>query len=199
MRLVDRAAGGAPRRVRLALDWLVTGVVAVAFVLAFEAEVARPFRIPSESMEPTLHCARPATGCDATMSDRVIACIVCYRLSAPARGQIVVFHAPALAATRCSEGGIYVKRLIGLPGDTWQEVNGSVLIDGRKLAEPYVEPSLRDDRTIAPIHIPAGDYFMMGDNRANSCDSRSWGVVPRSALIGPVVLTYWPPDRLTIR
>jgi signal peptidase I len=92
-----------------------------------------------------------------------------------------------------------VKRLIGLPGDTWSERNGFVYIDGKKLNEPYVQPSRRDSRTIAPIKIPQGQYFMMGDNRSSSCDSRAWGTVPKKDLIGKVFATYWPPSRITIR
>jgi signal peptidase I len=92
-----------------------------------------------------------------------------------------------------------VKRLIGLPGETWEERNGYVYIDGKKLDEPYVKPSRRDPRTIAPIKIAKDHYFMMGDNRSQSCDSRAWGTVPKKNLIGKVFATYWPPNRITIR
>jgi len=175
---------------------------AIAFVLAFEAEVAKPYRIPSASMEPTLHCARPVDGCRATFSDRVITCEICYRFAAPQRGQIVVFHAPAAAAHACTRAGVFVKRLIGLPGETVHEDGNSYIwVDGRRLSEPYVSAVARAadatyrDRT---WHVPNGDYFMVGDNRGDSCDSRAWGAVPRSSLVGPVVLTYWPPTRLTL-
>jgi signal peptidase I len=202
MRLLDRATGRLPRRWRIGADWLVTLAVAIGFVLVFEAEVAKPFRIPSSSMEPTLHCARPADGCEAWSSDRVIACEICYRFAAPERRQIVVFHAPA-AAEVCGDGspGTFVKRLIGLPGETVHEDGaGRIWIDGRRLSEPYVTAaSLVGDRYRNQTwQVPAGSYFMLGDNRGGSCDSRMWGSVPRSSLIGPVVMTYWPPTRVSI-
>jgi signal peptidase I len=178
--------------VRKALDWIVTIALATAFVLVFEAEVAKPFRIPTGSMEPTLHCAKPGEDCEATYSDRVVANRLAYRFGDPKRGQIVVFNAPKNA---CGIGGTFVKRLIGLPGDTVSEHRGVVSVNGKRLTEPYVDPRLRDHLTDT-WHVPKGSYFFMGDDRANSCDSRSWGAVPRADLIGPVVLTYWPPNRL---
>jgi signal peptidase I len=202
MRLVSRATRGLPTPARIAVDWGVTILLAIGFVLAFEAEVAKPFRIPTASMEPTLHCARPGQACEATFSDRVVACELCYRLSGPRRGQIVVFHAPAEAAVRCSAAGIYVKRLIGMPGDTVHEDGGGFIwVDGRRLNEPYVTASARGadiDNRGRTWHVPADGYFMMGDNRGGSCDSRVWGAVPRSSLVGPVILTYWPPNRISV-
>ncbi len=193
---VDRLTEGLPRGWRVTIDWLVTIVGAIAIVLAIKAWVVNPYRIPSSSMEPTLHCARPDSGCEARFSDRVLACRFCYHFWSPRRGDIVVFKTPPLAAIRCGEGGTFVKRLIGLPGETISEKTGYVYINGKKLNEPYIQSSRRDTRTIAPEKIPKGHYFMMGDNRASSCDSRSWGTVPRKDLIGNVFATYWPPNRL---
>jgi signal peptidase I len=181
-----------------ALDWVATIACAIAFVLVFQAEVAKPYRIPSSSMEPTLHCAKPAAYCRAKFSDRVIVNRLAYRFGSPKRRQIVVFKAPG-AASRCAAGdggSTFVKRLIGLPGDRVSERNGFVFVDGKRLREPYIEPAFRDHRT-ASWRVPAGHYFFLGDDRVNSCDSRVWGSVPRSSLIGPVVLTYWPPNRIS--
>jgi signal peptidase I len=197
--MVDWLTKGLPRGWRITIEWLVTIVGALLIVLAVKQWIVNPYRIPSSSMEPTLHCARPGAECEAGFSDRVLTCRFCFLFRAPRRGDILVFHTPPLAATRCGLGGIYVKRLIGLPGDTWSERNGYVYIDGRRLNEPYVRPDRRDTRTITPIRIAMGQYFMMGDNRSDSCDSRSWGTVPRQDLIGPVFATYWPPQRLAIR
>ena len=183
----------------MTIDWLVTIVGAIAIVLAIKAWVVNPYRIPSSSMEPTLHCARPGSECEARFSDRVLACRFCYRFWSPKRGDIVVFHTPPLADARCGAGGTFVKRLIGLPGDTWEERAGYVYIDGKRLDEPYIKPARRDARTITPIKIPPRHFFMMGDNRSSSCDSRAWGSVPRKNLIGKVFATYWPPSRITIR
>jgi signal peptidase I len=196
---IDHLTEGLPHGWRVTIDWLVTILGAIAIVLAIKAWVVNPYRIPSSSMEPTLHCARPDTGCEARFSDRVLACRFCYRLWSPKRGDIVVFHTPPLADVRCGAGGTFVKRLIGLPGETWEERAGYIYINGKRLDEPYVKPDRRDARTISPIKIKPGHYFMMGDNRSSSCDSRAWGTVPRGNLIGKVFATYWPPGRVTIR
>jgi signal peptidase I len=190
---------GLPHGWRVTIDWLVTIVGAIAIVLAIKAWVVNPYRIPSSSMEPTLHCARPGSECEARFSDRVLACRFCYRLWSPKRGDIVVFHTPPLAEARCGAGGTFVKRLIGLPGELWEERGGYIYIDGKPLKEPYIKAARRDSRTIAPIRIGQGMYFMMGDNRISSCDSRAWGTVPHKNLIGKVFATYWPPGRITIR
>jgi signal peptidase I len=189
-----------PRGWRIAIDWVVTIVGAIAIVLAIKAWVVNPYRIPSSSMEPTLHCARPGAGCEARFSDRVLANRFIYRFRSPHRGEIVVFKTPPLAKTRCGAGGTFVKRLIGLPGETWQEKNGFIYINGQRLDEPYVKPDRRDTGTSYPRRkIPPGMYFMMGDNRTQSCDSREWGPVPRKNLIGPVFFVYWPPNRIGFR
>jgi signal peptidase I len=202
MRVLDRGRSRLPRRWRTAFDWFLTIGIAVGVVLAFEAEVAKPFRIPSASMEPTLHCAHPADGCEARFSDRVLACEICLRLSGPKPGQIMVFHSPLGAKRRCGVGGIYVKRVIGLPGDRVRENAASYLVvNGRRLEEPYISSAVRAGDTTyrgSSWRVPPGEYFMVGDNRGNSCDSRVWGAVPRSALLGVVVATYWPPSRLSL-
>jgi len=203
---VDRLFPNLPHGWRVALDWVVTIAGAVGIVLAIKAWVVNPYRIPSSSMEPTLHCARPGPGCEARTSDRVLANRFIYHFRAPHRGEIIVFHTPPLAKQECGPGGTFVKRLIGLPGDVWEERNGYVYIDGRKLDEPYVRPERRDSEThtLADIppkgkytKIPKDMYLMMGDNRISSCDSRRWGLVPKPNLIGPVFATYWPPSRIS--
>jgi signal peptidase I len=196
---IDRLTRGLPHPVRVALDWILTLAVAFAVVLTLKVEVANPYRIPSSSMEPTLRCAKPAAGCDATFSDRVIANRLAYRFRDPHRGDIVVFTAPPAAKQRCTEGGTFVKRIVGLPGEVLSERGGFVYVDGKRLNEPYVQRSRRDNETQTWARIPKGEYFMMGDNRADSCDSRQWGPVPRANLIGPVLMTYWPLDRISFR
>jgi signal peptidase I len=188
-----------PNPARIALDWIITLGIAVAVVLTVKVEVANPYRIPSASMEPTLQCARPAAGCDGSFSDRVIANRLAYRFHDPHRGDIVVFNAPAAAAQQCSEGGTFVKRIVGLPGEVVSERLGFVYINGKPLKEPYVESRRRDSMTRTWPRLSKGDYFVMGDNRAASCDSRMWGAVPRKNLIGPVLLTYWPLNRISFR
>jgi signal peptidase I len=146
----------------------------------------KTYRVPSSSMEPTLHCARPGVGCEANEMDFVAAHP--YGSHKPARGDLVVFRTPPLARIKCGSGGTYIKRLIGLPGERWAERRGFVYIDGGKLNEPYIRPDRRDDQSFAGGRIPRDRYLLLGDNRASSCDSRIWGLVPRSNLIGWVFL-----------
>ena len=186
------------------IDWVITILGAVLIVFAVKAWVVNPYRIPSPSMEPTLHCARPEPDCEAGTSDRILANRFIYRFHPPRRGDIVVFHAPEAARRECL-GGIFVKRIIGLPGEVWSEKAGLTYINGRRLAEPYIAPARRDSDTkelvdIPPVgtmrRIPPRMFLVEGDNRAHSCDSRVWGLVPRANIIGKVALTYWPVDRI---
>jgi signal peptidase I len=200
---LERLFPNLSRRQRSALDWALTIVFAVLIVLGLKAWVVNPYRIPSASMEPTLHCGRPTDGCEAGSSDRVLANRFIYHFRDPKRKEIVVFNAPERAALIC-ERGVYVKRIIGVPGDRWQERDGYVYIDGKRLNEPYVKPDRRDHESLqlsdilpGATVIPKGAYLMMGDNRSQSCDSRRWGLVPRSSLIGEVFLTYWPLGRIS--
>jgi signal peptidase I len=192
------------RRQRTLIDWIVTLVVAVVIVLAVKAWIVNPYRIPSSSMEPTLHCARPEIGCLADSSDRVLANRFIYHFRDPKRKEIVVFTPPPRSRLLCPGGGnVYVKRIIGLPGERWEERRGYVYINGKRLDERYIEPDRRDNKsyTLSQLRpgatrIPRDMYVMMGDNRRQSCDSRVWGLVPRSSIIGEVFLTYWPVSRL---
>jgi signal peptidase I len=196
---IDRLTTALPAPWPTVIDWVVTIVVAVGAVLAIKAWVVNPYRIPSSSMEPTLHCAEPQPGCLANYSDRVLANRFIYHFRDPHRGDIVVFNTPPLALEKCGAGGTFVKRIIGLPGDTVSERKGRVSINGQPLDEPYVPQSERNPRANGRWTVPQGAYFMMGDNRAQSCDSREWGSVPRSDLIGPVFAVYWPPQRISFR
>jgi signal peptidase I len=200
---VDRLTHRLPRPYRVAIDWVVTVVGAVAIVLAIKQWVVNPYRIPSSSMEPTLHCARPAPGCEASSSDRVLANRFIYHFRDPHRGEIVVFNTPGRAKQECGAGGTFVKRLIGLPGDAVREDEKAFLwINGKKLNEPYISAKRRDEDVTNREEswtVPEGEYFFVGDNRGESCDSRRWGSVPRNDLIGPVFATYWPPKRISLR
>jgi signal peptidase I len=195
-----------PRGWRVALDWAITIAGAIAIVLAVKAWVVNPYRIPSSSMEPTLHCAKPAPYCQSRFSDRVLANRFIYRFRDPHRGEIIVFDTPKkngvdLASAACGAGGTFVKRLIGLPGERIHEDGqGFIFVNGKKLNEPYVLPVARQsdiDNRNRTWTVPKGSYFFMGDNRWQSCDSRRWGAVPRSNLIGKVFFTYWPPNRIS--
>jgi len=201
MRILDRTESRIPRPWRTIVDWFVTIAVAIAFVLAFQAQVAKPYRIPSPSMEPTLHCAKPVANCEGRFSDRVIANRLAYRFRDPERGDIVVFKAP-VTADRCglNDGGsAFVKRVIGLPGEIVSARAGVIHINGDRLIEPYIAPSRLGHENRKWPRVAPNHYLVLGDNRMQSCDSRTWGTVPRNDLIGPVALTYWPPGRLSFR
>jgi signal peptidase I len=203
---------GLPRSVRVTLDWILTIAGAIIIVFALKLWVVNPYRIPSSSMEPTLNCAKgpAAVGCLGDSSDRVLACRICLAFGRnPSRSDIVVFNTPTEAALKCGEGGTFVKRVIGLPGETVKEDdNGFIWVrkpgakNFFKLKEPYLTASRRlaDSAHFGEVwHVPANSYFMMGDNRSQSCDSRTWGSVPRNKLIGIVFFVYWPPDRIGFR
>jgi signal peptidase I len=200
---LDRVTGRLPRRARIAVDWIVTIVGAIAIVLAIKAWVVNPYRIPSSSMEPTLHCARPAPGCEARFSDRVLANRFIYHFHSPHRGDVIVFETPAAAKAKCGAGGTFVKRIIGLPGERVQmrlrRGAAYAYIDGKRLDEPYIQKDRRDIGPAETYRVPLGHYFVMGDNRAQSCDSRVWGSVPEQNIIGKVFMTYWPPLRISFR
>ena len=196
---IDRLTAPLPPPWRTIADWVLTIVIAVGAVLAIKAWVVNPYRIPSSSMEPTLHCAGPEQGCTARYSDRVLAVRFLYHIRDPKRGDVAVFDTPPRARVACSATGTFVKRIIGLPGDRLAQLNGVVFVNGTRLAEPYLEAGRRGGRDFGPIKVPKDRYFVMGDNRKASCDSREWGTVPRPNLIGPVFAVYWPPQRIGFR
>ncbi len=173
-------------------------ILAVAFGLAYVVQgwIVKPYRIPTVSMVPTLKVG------DMVLANRFI-----YHLHPPRRGDVVVFHPPGYGdepqrGTTHEASVNYIKRVIGLPGETVQITNGVVSIctaphvGCHALHEPYVNPNQRDHSSMKPFTVPAGDYFMMGDNRADSEDSRVWGPLPGRNIIGKAFVVYWPLDRL---
>ena len=117
-------------------------------------------------------------------------------LRGPQRGDVVAVRVPPRASV-CGVAGVFVKRVVALPGETFAERSGVVYVDGRRLREPYVKQ--RDVESFAKRRVPDDSYFVLGDARSRSCDSRVWGGVPRSNLIARVVAIYWPPSRLALR
>ena len=176
------------------LLWAVglAGGVVVLVVLT-----SHTYRIPSSAMEPTLRCGKPGPGCTGGSDDRII--VPRFLFKSVRRGDLIAFKTPPLARARCGAGGTYVKRVVGLPGERIGERSGSIVLNGRRLREPYVERTRRDNQTYAPRRVPAGAYFVLGDNRSQSCDSRIFGPIPKGNIIGRVVITYWPPTRIGFR
>lgn len=180
---------------------LVVLVVLAAGLLVLILLTSKTYRTPSSAMESTLHCAKPAAGCEAEHGDRVLASKVVYRFRDPRRGDIVAFRIPEAGTFACNSffGEVFIKRIVVLPGERWREQGGFIFVNGEKLAEPYVKPDSRDSVDIPQSKVPNGQYILLGDNRSSSCDSRQWGPVPRKNLIGPLVATYWPLSRISIR
>jgi signal peptidase I len=176
------------------VDLLLTLVVAVGIAYVVQLAIVKPYRIPSGSMERTFH-----------VGDRVLAARFLYRFEDPHRGDILIFHPNGIGDRALAGDHVasttFTKRLIGLPGDWVQATGGHVQIctgpAGKgcsTLKEAYVSSTQQD---FGPIHVPAGRYFMMGDNRAFSDDSRDWGTIAKRQIIGRAFMTYWPPDRIS--
>jgi len=182
----------------------IIATIGLALLLAesVQAAIVKPFVIPSESMEPTL-----------IPTQRVLVNRLAYDFGSPQRGDIVVFHPPVSLSCPenvpitepCPQSGphassqYFVKRVIGVPGDRIALRNGHPVINGKVLTdEPYIMPcgGATDCTMPRAITVPRGEYFMLGDNRGDSDDSRFWGPVPESWIIGEVFATYWPPDRI---
>jgi len=154
-------------------------LLGVLLAVAVTLFVMQGFCVSGECMQPHLY-----TG------ERVLANKLAYQLGAPKRGEIVIFNYPK------DPKQIYVKRVIGLPGETVAIQNGSVSINGKRLPEPYKTFAAHGD--MAPRRVPSGQYFVMGDNRDVSDDSRYWGDLPRYDIIGEAVACYWPPSRCQV-
>ena len=172
---VTRATRGLPRGWRIAIDWVVTIVGAIAIVLAIKAWVVNPYRIPSSSMEPTLHCARPSPGCEARFSDRVLANRFIYHFRKPHRGDIIVFKTPPLAKVEVRRRRDVRQAADRTPGG---DLAGEERVHLHRRQEADRALHQGDRATPAPRirrKIPDGMYFMMGDNRTQSCDSASGG------------------------
>lgn len=183
--------------------------LALGLALGIQAFVVKPYQIPSESMEPTLD-----------VGQRVLVNRFLYHLKDPAIGDIVVFNPPAGAerGNQCGaakptgapcptptpekSGVNFIKRIVAGPGDMLSVHDGHPVVNGvEKTDESYIKPCRPgggECNLPTPIKIPADHYFMMGDNRGQSDDSRFWGPVPRDWIIGQAFATYWPPDRVGI-
>ena len=178
-----RAGGGAPRHRRAVIEWIVLVVVALAVAFLARQYVFQLFYIPSESMVPALE-----------VNDQVFVNKLAYDFGDPKRGDLVVFERPHDWNVEVAD---LVKRVVGLPGEQIEGRDGAVYVNGRRLDEPYLEEGVRTG-DFGPITVPRDHYFMMGDNREHSNDSRSYSAVDGDRFVGKVVMTLWPLDRLSI-
>lgn len=192
------------------LELVVIVAAALGLALAIQAFIVKPYRIPSGSMEPTLN-----------IGQRILVDRIANNFSSPHIGEIVVFHPPQAYDRGCAnpnEGQngsgqdgsqacavawatpssqAFVKRVVGLPGDQISIRGGHVIRNGVQEKDSYTDPCNGSGSCDFPttFTVPKGDYFMMGDNRGESDDSRFWGPVPKAWIIGQAFFTYWPPDR----
>jgi signal peptidase I len=166
---------------------LVFVFAVVVVVVALRRFVVASYYIPSGSMEPTLH------GCRHCEPDLVVVDKLSYRFGSVARSDVVVFDRPPLAPP---EDRQLIKRVIGLPGETVSGHDGKVFIGSRALPEPYVNPACHGTGDFAAVTVPAGKYFVMGDNRCDSLDSRVFGVIAGSSIVGRSVAVSWPIKHL---
>jgi signal peptidase I len=171
----------AKRKRRVAIEWTLIIVVAVLASFVVRTFVFQTFYIPSGSMNPTLW-----------QGDRIVVNKLSVEFGTINIGDIVVFKAPADVASDCHDHVTdLVKRVIGLPGDHLYSKGNSIYVNGTPLNQKWsVYPTL--GTPINSTTVPADHYFMMGDSHSNSCDSRTWGSVPRSDLIGKVFVRIWP-------
>jgi signal peptidase I len=192
------------------VELVVIIAVALGLALAIQAWIIKPYRIPSGSMEPTL-----------AVGQRVLVNRIGMDFSDPHVGEIAVFHPPEgaeqeqcgpvphtvkLGGEACSQpipkksNVNFIKRIVAGPGDTITIDEGHVIRNGVREKDSYIRQcgSSPECSFPKPIKIPAGHWFMMGDNRGESDDSRFWGPVPTGWIIGGAIATYWPPDRIGI-
>jgi signal peptidase I len=173
---------------RQIIEWAVLIVAAFGIAVIIKTFLFQPFYIPSQSMEPTLH-----------VNDRIFVNKLSYKMHDVHRGDIVVFTTPPGEDNSTVKD--YVKRVIALPGETVEGKGGAVYINGRKLDEPYVNPQCGDALGGGPFAkrtIPAGYIWVMGDNRCNSSDSRVFGPIKESSVVGRAFVRIWPITRLSL-
>jgi signal peptidase I len=150
------------------------GIAGIVIVFLYQ-----PVKVEGNSMMPEL-----------ADQERIFINKFLYRFESIERGDVVVFWYPL------DPSKSYIKRVVGLPGETVQLINGEVYVNGRRLMEPYVPSEYRDRQSLGPIHIPAGEFFVLGDHRTSSNDSRVWGTVERHLIYGKAVFVYWPFGQL---
>jgi signal peptidase I len=165
------------------IEGLQTIGLSVILALGIRQFVAEARYIPSGSMEPTLQ-----------INDRLVVEKIGYHFNSPHRGDIIVFWPPDKLFAEGQRKDAFIKRVIGLPGETVEITDGTVFIDGKALKESYIKAP--PDYQWGPEQVPTDAYLVLGDNRNSSYDSHAWGFVPKENIIGRAVVRFWPLNRL---
>ncbi len=161
--------------------WVRDIVISVAIAAIVIVFLYQPVKVEGTSMMPWLHDQQ-----------RIFVNKFIYSFEEISRGDIVVFRFPL------DPSKSYIKRVVGLPGDEIEIVDGGLMINGRRTLEPYVQTNYQDRSTYPPVTIPADHYYVLGDHRNTSNDSRTWGPVPQGHILGKAVFAYWPLDRFGV-
>ncbi len=156
-------------------NWLRETVISLGISIFIIVFLYQPVKVEGTSMMPEL-----------ADHERIFINKFLYRFEPIERGDVVVFRYPGDPSKN------YIKRIVGVPGDRVEIFRGAVLVNGNRLAEPYVPAQFRDERSMSEVVVPQGDYFVLGDHRNLSSDSRDFGVVERDAIFGKAVFAYWP-------
>ena len=161
--------------------WLRDLAVSVLFAVILIVFIYQPVKVEGSSMMPSL-----------TDQERIFINKFTYRfgIGEIERGDMVVFWFPL------DKSKSYIKRVIGLPGDKIEIDNGAVFVNGTRLAEDYVEDDNRDHNSYPAVEVPSNHYYVLGDHRNSSNDSRAWGTVERSFIYGKAVFVYWPLEKM---
>jgi signal peptidase I len=160
-------------------SWFRDIFFAVAIAIFIVIFVIQPVKVEGTSMQPRL-----------VDQERIFVNRFIYRFDDIHRGDIVVFWYPR------DTNKSFIKRVVAVPGDVVQILRGSVFVNGAEVREPYLKPEFRDHEDFPKTEVPAGQYFVLGDHRNSSNDSRSWGFVPRNLIYGKAIFRYWPVSRL---
>jgi signal peptidase I len=160
-------------------SWFRDILLAFAIAIFIVIFVVQPVKVEGTSMQPRL-----------VDQERIFVNRFIYRFQEIHRGDVVVFWYPR------DRSKSFIKRVLGIPGDQIEIRAGTVYVNGARSNEPYLNPAFRDFKSFQPVLVPSGKYFVLGDHRNSSNDSRSWGFVPRELIYGKAVFSYWPVSRV---
>lgn len=169
------------------VDFTETAVIGLSLFLIVYLFLVQPHQVNGQSMVPNFQNG------EYLLTDKVS-----YRFRDPERGEVIVFHAPASANCPEGTGCDFIKRVIGLPGDTIELRDNSIYLNGEQLPESYIPSDFVTEAGMftrdRQVVLQSNEYFVVGDNRSHSSDSRAWGPVPLGNIVGKAFFVYWPPE-----